>query len=153
MKVIEGVEIKTLRLIADERGYLMEMFRCDDPIFEKFGQSYLTTCYPGVVKAWHYHKIQSDNFVCVKGMIKLALFDNREDSKTYKLVNEFFMGEKNLILIHIPPFVYHGFKAIGTEMAMIINHPTHPYNYQNPDEYRLPYNTEEIPYDWDIKMG
>ena len=111
---IDGVAIKNLRLIPDERGWLMEILRCDDAIFEKFGQVYCTTAYPGVVKAWHYHKKQTDNFTCVHGMMKVALYDAREDSPTRGNLMEFFVGEKNPILISVPPGVYHGFKGIAS---------------------------------------
>jgi len=153
MNLIEGVKVKQLKVIPDERGFLMEMLRSDDEIFEKFGQLYLTCCYPGVVKGWHYHKKQTDHFVCVYGMAKVVLYDGREGSKTEGTINEFFMGEKNPILLKIPPLVMHGFKAIGGKAAFIINCPTELYNYDQPDEHRLPWNTEKIPYNWDIKMG
>ncbi len=151
--MIEGVKTKKLKLIPDERGYLMEMLRNDDDVFIKFGQSYITACYPGVVKGWHYHKKQTDSFVCVKGMAKVVLYDSREDSPTHKEINEFFIGEKNPLLVQIPPSVMHGFKAVTDETALIINCPTEVYNYDKPDEFRLPFNAEEIPYDWDPKMG
>ncbi len=151
--MIDGVKIKKLRVIPDERGFLMEMLRSDDEIFEKFGQVYVTACYPGVVKGWHYHRKQTDHFTVVKGMAKVVLYDGREGSPTHGEINEFFMGDMNQILLKIPPLVMHGFKAIGTEPAYVINCPTEVYNYEQPDEYRLPYNTTEIPYDWEIKMG
>ena len=151
--MIKGVETKKLRVIPDERGWLMEILRCDDNIFEKFGQVYVTTAYPGVVKAWHYHKKQTDNFTCIKGMMKVALYDGRKDSPTYKELNEFFIGEKNPLLIKVPPFVYHGFKAIGDEIAYFLSIPTLPYNYEEPDEYRLPPDTDKIPYDWILTPG
>jgi len=151
--MIEGVKTKKLQVIPDERGWLMEILRCDDELFDKFGQVYITTAYPNVVKAWHYHKKQTDNFTCIKGMMKVALYDAREDSPTYKEVNEFFVGEKNPVLISVPPMVYHGFKAIGTETAYFLSIPTLPYNYEEPDEYRLPPDTKEIPYDWGLIKG
>jgi dTDP-4-dehydrorhamnose 3,5-epimerase len=151
--MIEGVQIKRLRVIADERGRLMEILREDDPFYKKFGQVYMTTTYPGVIKGWHYHKLQEDNIVAVKGMLKVALFDAREDSPTKGEVNEFFAGEHNPILIHIPIGVYHGWKCIGETEAIVVNTVTEKYNYDSPDEYRLPYNSDEVPYDWDIKMG
>jgi dTDP-4-dehydrorhamnose 3,5-epimerase len=152
-KSIDGVIIKDLQVIPDERGWLMEILRCDDPQFLQFGQVYLTTAYPNVVKAWHYHKIQIDNFTCVKGMMKVALYDAREKSPTYGQLMELFIGEKNPTLITVPPGVYHGFKAIGTETAFFISIPTHPYNYREPDEYRLPPDSRDIPYDWGIVPG
>ncbi len=151
--MIWGVVVKPLRVIPDERGRLMEILRADDPIFEKFGQVYLTTTYPGIIKAWHYHKLQDDNITVVKGMLKLVLYDMREDSPTKGELNEFFLGEHNPLLIHVPKGVHHGWKCIGTEEALVINCVTEPYNYKQPDEYRLPYNTDQIPYDWSVKMG
>ena len=153
MILIEGVIIKELKPILDERGYLQECFRSDWPMFEKFGQAYITIAFPNVVKAWHSHKIQTDNMVCISGNAKLVLCDNRKESSTYKEINEIFFGEKNPILVTIPPNIWHGFKAMGGEKIIVINHPTELYNYSEPDEYRLPYDTEEIDYDWEIKMG
>ena len=153
MKLIDGVKVKKLRVVPDERGWLTEILRCDDDIFEKFGQVYVTTAYPGVVKAWHYHKKQTDNFTCIRGMMKVALYDDRKRSSTYGMINEFFVGEKNPILISVPPGVHHGFKAIGTETAYFLSVPTLPYNYEEPDEYRLPPDTKKIPYDWILTPG
>lgn len=146
--MIDGVKIKNLRVIPDERGWLMEMLRCDDDMFQQFGQVYLSVVYPGTVKAWHCHEKQTDYFTVVKGMAKIAIYDNRENSPTYKEVNEFFIGERNPVLISIPPLVMHGMKGIGLEPAYLINCPTEPYNYSQPDEIRVePYNND-IPYDW-----
>jgi len=148
MELIEGVKLKKLRVIPDERGWLMEILRNDDEVFEKFGQVYMTTAYPGVVKGWHYHKGQTDNFTCIKGMMKVVLYDGREDSPSYKRINEFFIGEKNPLLISVPPYVFHGFKAIGAEAAYFLNVPTHIYNYEEPDEFRAKPDDPEIGYDW-----
>lgn len=151
--LIHGVVVKALKVIPDERGRVMEMLRCDDDLFIKFGQAYVTTAYPGVVKAWHYHKIQSDNFVVVKGMMKVALYDPRKGSPTRGMINEFFMGEHNPILLQIPPHVYHGFTTVGESEAIVVNIPTEPYNRKNPDEYRLDPHTQKIPYEWKRKDG
>lgn len=149
--MIHDVHVKPLKVIPDERGFLYEMLRTDDPFFQQFGQCYLTAVYPGVVKGWHWHKLQTDHFVCVKGMAKVVLYDRREDSPTFGEVNEFFMGERNPILLVIPKGVLHGMKGIGTELAMIINLPTHPYDHAQPDEYRVDPHQNDIPYDWSAK--
>ena len=151
--MIEGVKIKQLKVIPDERGFLMEMLRCDDEFFLKFGQMYLTVAYPGAVKGWHYHKKQTDHFAVVKGMLKVVLYDSREDSATSGEVNEFFMGDKNPILLVIPPYVLHGMKGIGAEPGYLVNCPTEPYDYKNPDEFRVDPHDNDIPYDWDRKDG
>jgi len=151
--VIQNVQVKPLKVMADERGRLMEMLRSDDPIFKGFGQLYLTTAYPGVVKAWHYHKKQWDHFVCVRGMAKVVLFDSREQSRTRNEVNEFFLGDHHPILLQIPPLVYHGFKCVSDGEAIIINCPTECYVYDNPDEFRVDPHRNDIPYDWARKDG
>jgi dTDP-4-dehydrorhamnose 3,5-epimerase len=151
--MIQGVHVKKLNVIADERGRLMEILRCDDACFEQFGQMYMTTNYPGVVKAWHFHKLQTDNVCCLKGMIKIVLYDAREGSETKGETNEFFIGDHNPMLVTIPPGIYHGWKCISNEESIVISAPTEPYNYQQPDEYRLPPDTDEIPYDWILAPG
>lgn len=151
--MIEGVKVEDLKVIPDDRGYLMEMLRADSPDFEKFGQAYLTVVYPGVVKAWHCHLQQTDNFVCVAGMAKIALYDARKDSPTRCEVNTFFAGWQQQCRITIPPGVYHGFTAVGIEPASIVNIPTELYRYDNPDELRRPWDDPEIGYDWSAANG
>ncbi len=150
---IDGVKIKPLRLVPDERGWLMEILRADDEeLFSKFGQVYVSATYPGVVKAWHYHKHQDDHFACVAGMVKLVLVDTRDGSPTHGAINEFFLGTQNPAIVRVPKLVYHGWKCISLEPSLVVNVPTEPYAYQEPDEYRLePHGT--LPYDWSRKDG
>jgi dTDP-4-dehydrorhamnose 3,5-epimerase len=150
---IAGVRTKVLRMIPDERGWLLEILRADEPeIFSKFGQVYISATYPGVVKAWHYHHHQVDNFACIAGMVKLVLVDTRPESPTNGITNEFFIGWQNPMLIQVPNLVYHGWKCISTEMALVINVPNEPYRYDDPDEFRLaPHHS--LSYDWTRKDG
>jgi dTDP-4-dehydrorhamnose 3,5-epimerase len=150
---IDGVVVKDLKVIPDERGWLMEIFRNDDPFFEKFGQLYMTVAYPGVVKGWHYHKRQTDHFCCVKGMLKVVLYDDREGSPTRGEVNEFFIGDRRPQLLRIPAGVLHGMKGIGVEPALLINCPDQVYDYADPDEFRVPPHDNDVPYDWSRRDG
>ena len=153
MKLIHGIKTKVLRVIPDERGRLFEMLRRDDPLFTKFGQVYCTTVNHGMVKGWHYHKKQIDNFVCVSGMIKLVAYDSRSRSSTKGVVNEFFIGTHNPLLVQIPAGVYHGFKGLTDPEAVVINMPSEPYHHATPDEYRMDPHQNEIPYSWAQKDG
>ena len=150
---IAGVQTKQLRPIPDERGWLMEILRCDETeLLPRFGQVYVSATYPGVVKAWHYHKKQVDNFACIAGMVKLVLIDTREESPTRDLVNEFFIGTLNPMLVQVPNLVYHGWKCISTEPSLVVNIPSEPYDHESPDEFRLdPHAT--LPYDWARRDG
>jgi len=150
-KLIHGVTVKNLRVIPDERGRLTEILRADEKEFTKFGQVYVTTAYPGVIKAWHLHKLQDDNMTVLKGTAKIVLCDDREGSPTKGEINEFFVGDHNHILVHIPKLVWHGFKCISSEETMIVNIVTECYNYKEPDEYRKPVYDSAIPYDWNRK--
>ena len=146
--MIDGVKIKKLKVIPDNRGRLMEILRCDDEIFEKFGQVYITTAFPGIVKAWHYHKKQDDHFVCLMGKIRLSLYDARDGSKTKGEINEFILSLDDPFMVKIPKMVYHGFKGIADFESMILNVPTMPYNRNEPDEFRVDAFENDIPYDW-----
>ena len=126
---IDGVKVKPLKTIADERGWLMEILRADETdLFSTFGQAYVSATYPGVVKAWHFHRQQVDNFACLVGMIKLVLVDTRDASPTKGAVNEFFIGTEQRLLGRIPGLV---------EL----------YPDADPDEYRL-VPRGSLPYDW-----
>jgi len=150
---IYGVRSKRLTLVPDERGWLLEILRADETdLFQKFGQVYVSATYPGVVKAWHFHRRQVDNFACVSGMVKLVLIDTREDSPTRGAVNEFFLGTQNPMLVQVPNLVYHGWKCISLEPSLVVNVPTEPYDRSEPDEYRVePHGI--LPYDWARKDG
>lgn len=151
--MIQDVQVRELKVISDERGRLMEMLRTDDDLFKRFGQAYMTTAYPGVVKAWHYHTKQWDHFVCVRGTIKVVLYDRRDDSPTQGEVNEFFAGEHHPILIQIPPMVFHGFKCVSEYEAIVINCASEVYCYDDPDEHRVEPHDNDIPYDWGRRDG
>ncbi len=148
--LIDGVWVKRLSVIPDERGRLMEILRSDDEGFRKFGQVYISTTYPGVVKAWHLHKVQDDNFACVKGMVKLVLYDGRDDSPTRGMVSEYFLGDHNPMLVRVPAGVHHGWKCVSPDECIVLNVPSEPYLYDEPDEFRAPWNSPDIPYSWDI---
>jgi dTDP-4-dehydrorhamnose 3,5-epimerase len=151
--LIHDLVVERLRVIPDERGRLMEIMRRDDSFFSGFGQVYLSTIYPGVVKAWHYHRIQEDRFTCIKGTIKAAFYDDRENSPSRGVLNVIYLGEHNPCLVVIPAGVYHGWKCVGESEAYVINVPSEPYNRSNPDEYRVDPHSGEIPYDWSRKDG
>ena len=146
--MIQGVFIHPLRQILDERGKIMGMLRADDPHFEKFGEIYFSTVYPGVVKGWHIHKEMTLNYAVISGLIKLVLYDERPDSPTRGELMELFVGEGNYVLVKIPPKVWNGFKGIGISPAIIANCATLPHD---PSEInRLDPHNNHIPYNWDI---
>lgn len=150
--MIDGIRIHPLKKNCDERGFLMEILRSDYEIYQDFAMVYLSKNHPGVVRAWHYHKLQDDFFCCISGMIKVGTYDPREGSPTRGHVQEFIIGEDNPTLLHIPIGVFHGYKTIGSQPSLLLNFPTRLYNYKEPDEYRVPWNDPSIPYSWDLRF-
>lgn len=151
--MIEGIKIIKATPHVDERGFLIEILRKDAQHFKQFGQVYLTTCNPGVVKAWHAHQKQTDNLFLIKGSLKIGLYDGRDDSSTYKQTATIIVTEINRQLVQIPPLVWHGFMALGNEPAYVINIPTELFNYDLPDELRVDPFDNDFNYDWKVKSG
>jgi dTDP-4-dehydrorhamnose 3,5-epimerase len=145
--MIEDVVIKKLSRHTDERGYFEELIRNNDDFFkEGFGQLSHSVMYPGVIKAWHVHKTQVDWWYVSRGNLKVALYDTRKDSRSYKLINEFFMGDNyEKIILKIPPGVAHGCKVIGetSELFYITSKI-----YDPKEEGRIPFDDNDIGYDW-----
>lgn len=149
--MIEGVQVRPLKQIPDERGKVMHMLRCDAPWFEKFGEIYFSVVYPGVIKGWHMHRRMTLNYAVVSGMIKLVLYDDREGSPTRGELAEIFTGEDNYALITIPPGLWNGLKGMGAKPAIVANCATEPHD---PEEIiRLDPFSKEIPYNWEVKHG
>jgi len=145
---IEGVTVRPLKRNVDNRGWLMETFRSDWPEFRKFGQSYVTACKPGIVKAWHFHKIQYDHFVPIRGNALIGLYDARDSSNTKGVIQEVEVNESSPQLIRIPPLIYHGFTTLDDNEVWVINTPSELYNYSQPDEFLREWDDPEIGYFW-----
>ncbi len=148
--MIDGVKIKPLSKVPDERGTILHMLRNDDPEYTKFGEIYFSTVYPGVIKGWHIHHKMTLNYAVIKGMIKLVLYDDRDKSPTKGELMEVFIGDNNYSLVIIPPMVWNGFKGIGSKEAIVANCSDIAYN---PEEIQRmdPLKNEVIKYDWGVK--
>lgn len=147
--MIDGVSIKKLERIADDRGTILKMQESTDKEFKGFGEMYFSTIYPNVVKGWHLHKKAILNYAVIKGMIKLVLYDARKDSKTVNELMEIYMGVDNYCLVQIPAGVWNGFKAIGNEYAIVADLIT--VNHKNDEMSRMdPWNCF-INYDWNVR--
>lgn len=147
--MIQGVIIKKLNRIPDERGCVFHMLRSDDAEFEQFGEIYFSMVYPGVVKAWHLHTKMTLNYAVPVGMVKLVLYDDRENSPTKGELMELYLGEQNYCLVKIPPHVWNGFAGVGTTPAVVANCATIPHD---PTEIvRMDPHNNSLPYDWGRK--
>ncbi len=149
--MLEGVKIKKLVTHCDDRGYFREILRDDDNLLSRFGQTSMTLTYPGVIKAFHWHKKQDDLWYVARGMVKVVLYDMRHGSSTYGKTQVICAGQENPILIVIPKGVAHGYQVLGKDPAILFYHTTESYDPENPDEERLAYDDPMIGFDWTIK--
>jgi len=146
--MIEGVVISPLKQMFDERGKVMHMLRSDSPLYDSFGEIYFSCTYPGAIKAWHLHNKMTLNYAVVYGSIKCVLYDDRKDSKTRGVTEEYFLSPENYFLLTVPPMVWNGWKGIGENVSIVANCASMPHD---PDEIeRISPDDELIPYDWGI---
>jgi dTDP-4-dehydrorhamnose 3,5-epimerase len=145
--MINGIKITPLKQIVDERGKIMHMIRNDSKIFEKFGEIYFSTVNPGFVKAWHLHKENTLNYVCIKGKVKLVLFDDRKDSSTTGQHQELILSPEDYFLVTIPPFIWNGFKGLSDSDSIIANCMTLPHNEK--EMVRKDPSDKSFNYKWD----
>ena len=151
--MIYGVKIKQLVRHMDDRGDLMEILRDDDEMFIEFGQVYVSAVFPGIAKAWHCHEHQTDSFCVLRGNARIGLFDDRPDSPTCGETQSIVCGDLKPLAVQIPPLVWHGFAAVGAELALVLNVPNRHYDADAPDELRRPLEDPSIPFDWFSKGG
>jgi len=122
------------------------MMRCDSAAYDKFGEIYFSVINSGFVKAWKKHLKMTQNITVPIGSITLVVYDDRAESRTCGVVEEFAIGEDNYSLIRIPPLVWYGFKGVSRVPALIANCADYPHD---PDEViRYKENDERIPYQW-----
>ena len=145
--MIEGVIAKQLTTHTDDRGFFREIIRVTDDFFgEGFGQWSHSLVHVGVAKAWHVHKLQTDWFYVVSGVMKVVLHDGRPDSPTHGEIDEILMGDGHPAqVVKIPPGVAHGYKVIdGPAHMLYVTSRTYDPN----DEGRIAHDDTSIGYDW-----
>ena len=126
--MIAGVKITPLKIISDNRGKVMHMLRKDSAIFDKFGEIYFSTIYHQSIKGWHLHKESVLNYVCIKGKVKLVLYDDRERSSTKGVWQKLILSPEDYFLVTVPPNIWNGFKGLDKEESIIANCLTLPHN-------------------------
>lgn len=151
--LIHGVRVHPFDLWPDDRGYFLEVVRMAQGLAADFPrettQVSAALSYPGTIKAFHFHRHQTDLWVPSAGMFQVALVDLRPGSDTFGRKNTFYAGVLRPWQILIPPGVGHGYKVIGEIPGMLVYVTNQLYNPR--DEGRIPYNDPAIQYDWELQ--
>jgi dTDP-4-dehydrorhamnose 3,5-epimerase len=150
----QGARFRRARTISDDRGTICEMF---DPRWGWHDAPlvfvYTFTLRPGKIKGWGLHKEHEDRYFVISGELEVVMYDVREDSPTRGLVSKFVLSEYERGLLSIPANVWHANVNLASKDAVVVNFPTQPYNHEAPDKYRLPLDTDQIPYKFEQLRG
>lgn len=153
-QAIDGVAVREVRHVPRDHGVITEIFRPEwDPTGFPVAHIYQSRLYPGALGAWSCHQRTTDRLFVNQGHLKLVLYDAREDSATRGSLMELHAGDARPSLVVVPPGVWHGLQNLGNTDALILNCPSAAYDYKDPDHYRLPYDSAEIPYAWNVSVG
>ncbi|WP_082523757.1 dTDP-4-dehydrorhamnose 3,5-epimerase family protein [Ensifer sp. Root31] len=138
----------------DDRGSVTEMY---DPRWgwhpDPLVFSYVFTIRPGMVKGWGLHKQHEDRYFVLSGELELVLYDPRPESSTYCKICKVYLSGSRPRLVNVPKFVWHADRNIGTSDVVVVNFPTIQYDHSRPDKYRLPIDTDLIPYSFEGAKG
>lgn len=144
---IHKVEVRTVSNVIKDNGVLTEVYRrdwCLDTL--DVAQVFQVMLVPGGISAWHAHQFATDRLFVNHGTLKVILYDARQSSPTYGLLNEFRCGLMRPTLIVVPPGVWHGVQNIAEVPGSLLNVVDRAYTYEDPDHWRLPWDSEQIPY-------
>jgi dTDP-4-dehydrorhamnose 3,5-epimerase len=151
--LIEGVRIQPFPVWPDDRGYFLEVARLQQGLVSDFPAASTQVSsafnYPGIIKAFHYHKRQTDYWVPAAGLLQVALVDLRRESHSYGAKNTLYVGALRPWQLIIPPGVAHGYKVIGEQPSVLVYITNRIYDPK--DEGRIPYNETAIAYDWELQ--
>lgn len=152
--LIDGVQIKQIASVPTNYGHLTEVYRRDWQLNgEGVEQVFMSMLEPGGMSAWHVHAVTTDRIFVAHGQFRIVLFDSRKDSPTYGKVNEFLFGTVKPALLVIPPKVWHGVQNTASIRGTLINVVDSAYRYEAPDHFRLPVDTDQIPYRFQAPVG
>lgn len=150
----DGVSIHRSRTHIDDRGSVVELF---DPRWgwhpDPAITAYAFTLRPGRVKGWALHKEHEDRYAVIQGELELVLYDVRPTSSTCGRIARVVLSELDRCAINIPAFVWHATRNLAGRDTLMVNFPTVPYDYDNPDKYRLPVDSPLIPHSFEGTPG
>jgi len=153
-ELIQGVIIQSSTTHTDDRGTLCEIYsphRAPHPA--PLVYVYQFTIRPGKIKGWHAHHLHDDRIFISQGQVKVVLYDSRPNSPTRGMISEIYRTELDRTIMVIPAYVFHAHENVGTTDALFISMPTRPYQHSDPDVYRLPIDTDQIPYQFQQRRG
>jgi len=144
---IAGVGLHEIANLVTRNGMMTEIFRAGWGVVEgAIEQMIYVALRGGALSAWHMHRLKTDHLMVVQGTIKCVLFDGRDDSSTHGRLEVFHLSPMRPTLVVIPPGVWHGLHNLEQAGSAFVNFLDRSYDPQDPDDWRLEPDCEEIPY-------
>jgi dTDP-4-dehydrorhamnose 3,5-epimerase len=145
--LLDGMSFRDVPLHVDDRGHVCEMYDerwvwHDAPL----SYVYFSSIRPGVIKGWALHERHEDRYFVMSGDLEVVLYDVRPESSTFQHVRKIYLSEHRRRLVNIPTGVWHADRNVGERDCVIVNFPTLPYDHADPDKFRLPLDTDQIPF-------
>lgn len=148
---IDGVTVREVLHVPRDHGVITETFRPEwDPTGLPIVHVYQSRLFPGAIGAWSCHAKSIDRLFVNQGHLKVVMFDGREESPTFGRIVELHVGDARPAFVVLPTGIWHGLQNLGATDALVLNYPTRAYDYEDPDHWRLPYDTDQIPYTWHV---
>lgn len=146
-RLIDGVIVHEAKNVIGGTGRVTELWRSDWAL-DRLGvdQVFQNVLAPGHVSAWHAHETGTDRLTVTAGQLTIVLYDGRTAAPTHGRVNEFHISAMRPTLLVVPPMIWHGVKNASGEPATLLNLTDHAYTYEDPDHWRLPADTDQIPH-------
>jgi dTDP-4-dehydrorhamnose 3,5-epimerase len=144
---IQGVIFRESNNMLTERCVIRECYRKDWRLHDREIKHIIAvSSWPQQILGWHKHLIQTDHLFPLKGSFKAVLFDDRDDSPSRGRVYVLQLSDLRPGVLVIPPGIWHAFQNLTAEPAILLNYFDREYQYNDPDEYKLPPGSPEIPY-------
>ena len=151
---LEGVVTREVLHVPRDHGIITETFRPEwDPTGLPIVHVYQARLFPGAIGAWSCHMKSVDRLFVNQGHLKVVLYDGREESPTHGMLKEYHVGDARPTFIVLPTGIWHGLQNLGANDALVLNFPTMAYDYADPDHWRLPMDSDQIPYHWGATEG
>lgn len=150
-KQIDGVSLIEIKPVMTDYGHLTEVLRSEWLVGAPgVDQVFVSTMFPGHISAWHAHALTTDRLFAVTGQFRVVLYDGRKESSTFGLLSEYKIGAQRPLLIVIPPKVWHGVQNYSSDTAVLLNAVDYAYKYDDPDHWRVPLDSSDIPYSFAV---
>jgi dTDP-4-dehydrorhamnose 3,5-epimerase len=144
--LLHGSSVRDSHHIVTANGITTELHREDWGVIPNVRHAIHVALRPGALSAWHLHRLKTDHLLVLDGHLRVVLYDGRSDSPTHGQVDVHHVAGARPQLLVIPPDVWHGIQNLGAGAASFVNYFDVAYDHGDPDEYRLPPDSDEIPY-------